>query len=125
MAKKTKYLVTDILPQFLIIVFFGITFLFLMINMYGYKTHYTGKAIQDAVKIIYPTDIQYLKDGIDPNHADIETLCLLPGVGKVTAQAFHDELNLNGPFYYPEDILAVKGIGEKKLANIRDLICLK
>lgn len=51
--------------------------------------------------------------------AELETL---PGVGPVLASrivAFREE---NGPFSTVEDLLSVPGIGEAKLAALRDLI---
>ena len=52
---------------------------------------------------------------IDVNTADVETLMLLPGVGGAVAMEIIREREANGPFHYPEDLLAVKGIGTKKL----------
>lgn len=114
----------DVLPYMMVLLVFAYSFSQLMYVMYGQKVGFTAKHTDASVRIVYPQDIEYPPDGINPNTADLETLCLLPGVGPVTAQAFHDELALNGPFYYPEDILAVKGIGEKKLEKIRSLITL-
>ncbi len=56
---------------------------------------------------------------VDINTATAEQLIALPGIGPVTAEkivAFRDE---NGPFETAEDLLQVRGIGEKKLARIR------
>ena len=54
---------------------------------------------------------------VDVNTADLQTLCELNAVGPVTAQAILDERAARGPFDYPEDLLMVKGIGEKTLAK--------
>lgn len=62
--------------------------------------------------------------GIDVNRADTALLVTLPGIGEKLAQAIVDEREAHGPFRYPEDLLVVSGIGEKKLEAIRDLICL-
>jgi competence protein ComEA len=56
------------------------------------------------------------------NQADVAALDTLPGVGPATAQriiAWRDE---HGPFATVEGLLDVPGIGESKLAAIRDLI---
>ncbi len=56
------------------------------------------------------------------NQADIAALDSLPGVGPATAQrivAWRDE---HGPFASVEGLLDVPGIGESKLAAMRDLI---
>lgn len=50
------------------------------------------------------------------NSATVEELQALYGVGPVYAQAIADEREANGLFFYPQDLLAVKGIGEKRLA---------
>lgn len=57
---------------------------------------------------------------IDPNEAEMDELCDLTGVGETLAGAIIDEREKNGPFHYPEDLLSVKGIGEKKLAAMMD-----
>ena len=54
------------------------------------------------------------------NLADLYELTDLPGVGETSGQAIIDERESRGPFYYPEDLLAVRGIGEKTLEDLRD-----
>ncbi len=60
--------------------------------------------------------------GIDPNTADMEAFLIIPGIGEKTAAAIIAEREMNGPFFFPEDLLAVKGIGEKKLEAIRPFL---
>ena len=58
--------------------------------------------------------------GVDINSSTASELEQLPGVGPVLAQrivAYRDE---NGPFTAIEDLLDVPGIGEAKLAGMRD-----
>lgn len=64
----------------------------------------------------------HLDGAIDPNTADMNQLTALPGVGPVLAQAIIEERENGGPFAYPEDLLAVKGIGAKRLASIYELL---
>ena len=52
------------------------------------------------------------------NTADAEDLQELPGVGETMAQNILDERAAHGSFYYPEDLLTVRGIGEKKLSGL-------
>ncbi len=52
------------------------------------------------------------------NTADAEDLQALPGVGETMAQNILDERAAHGSFYYPEDLLTVRGIGEKKLSGL-------
>ena len=61
---------------------------------------------------------------IPVNTADAETLQQLPGVGAATAEDILAEREMNGPFFYPEDLMQVDGIGEKKLDGMRDMLDL-
>lgn len=53
------------------------------------------------------------------NEAEMEELIQLPGVGETLARAILDEREKNGPFRLAEDIMAVRGIGPGKFADIR------
>ncbi len=59
---------------------------------------------------------------IDLNIADAAVLETLPGVGPATAAAILDHRDRNGPFVSVDGLLEVRGIGEAKLAQIRDLV---
>lgn len=54
------------------------------------------------------------------NTADISDLELLPGIGPALAQAIDEERASHGAFHYPEDLMAVSGIGQKKIRTIID-----
>jgi len=56
------------------------------------------------------------------NTADAAALDALPGVGESTALAIVEEREANGPFFYPEDLLHVHGIGKGKLEEMRPLL---
>lgn len=56
------------------------------------------------------------------NRATATELEALPGVGPVLADRIVAHREDNGPFGEVEDLLDVPGIGESKLASIRDLI---
>ncbi|MFH1103414.1 MAG: ComEA family DNA-binding protein [Actinomycetota bacterium] len=56
------------------------------------------------------------------NTADVVALQDLPGVGPVLAQRIVDYRNEFGPFTVIEDLLDVPGIGEAKLAALRDVV---
>lgn len=56
------------------------------------------------------------------NSATAEQLDELPGVGPVTADAIIAYRTTNGGFQRVEDLLDVQGIGEKTLADLRDLV---
>jgi len=55
---------------------------------------------------------------VQVNFAGVDELTTIPGVGPVLAQAIIDERINHGFFYYPEDLLCVKGIGEKTLDKL-------
>lgn len=59
---------------------------------------------------------------LDINRAGVEELMELPGIGAAKAAAIVAEREENGPFARPEDLIRVKGIGEKTLAGFLDLI---
>lgn len=56
------------------------------------------------------------KDKINVNSASAEKLAELPGIGPVLAERIVQYRNDNGFFSSPEELVNVKGIGEKKLA---------
>ncbi|MFB0509428.1 MAG: ComEA family DNA-binding protein [bacterium] len=89
--------------------------------------------IEFEIKQIADTGITIKKRGIrtgmirnrfpvDINHATSKELEALPGIGPVLAQRIIEERSRVGKFSSPEDLLKVSGIGQKKLAKIRDKI---
>ena len=56
---------------------------------------------------------------INVNTATALELTLLPGIGEAKARAIVEYRKENGPFTQPEDLLKIKGIGEKILEEIR------
>jgi competence protein ComEA len=71
-----------------------------------------------------PTDVAGSGAGglVAINRATAAELETLPGVGPVLAARIVAHREQNGPFIEVEDLLQVSGIGESKLAAIRDLI---
>ena len=61
---------------------------------------------------------------VNINTADTAALETLPGVGPATAAAILDDRTKNGPFETVEDLMRVSGIGEKRFARLKDLICV-
>ena len=68
---------------------------------------------------------QQLPQKININTADETALQMLPGIGPVLAQRIVDWRRINGNFTSAEDLLAVGGIGEAKLNEIRDFITIQ
>ncbi len=62
-------------------------------------------------------------DFIHINTATLEELCTLPGIGESTAKRIIEYRNEN-MFQRLEDLLNVKGIGEKKFDALKDKIAL-
>ena len=59
---------------------------------------------------------------IDLNLANVKELQELPGVGPITAQRIIDMRQKSGRFKRVEDLLAVRGISQKKLDGMRPYI---
>ena len=62
---------------------------------------------------------------ININTATLEQLEALPGVGPVSAQRILDHRIEIGSFKSVEQLVEVKGIGEKSLGKFRDLVTVK
>lgn len=62
--------------------------------------------------------------GVHVNSADVGQLQQLPGVGPVLAERIAAYRDANGPFVTVEDLLDVPGIGEGKLASLRDAVAI-
>ena len=86
----------------------------------GQTQRYT--AAQHAAHTIGRVELP--EDGVDVNNGNLEEIMRLKGVGEKIGQAVIDERTLHGPYFYPEDLLAVRGIGEKTLAGFRDILKL-
>lgn len=59
---------------------------------------------------------------VNINTADASGLDALPGIGPATAQAIIDYRTQHGPFGRVEDLMDVRGIGEAKFAQLRELV---
>ena len=71
------------------------------------------------------TGIETERNGIIAvNDADEEELRMLPGIGEKLSGLIVQERKDNGPYYYAEDLEAVKGIGPGTLGGFRDMIDL-
>ncbi len=59
---------------------------------------------------------------IDINTASLTDLQTLPRIGPRTAERIVDHRTANGPFLAIDDLTAVRGIGPKRLAELKPLI---
>ncbi|RUM87585.1 MAG: hypothetical protein DSZ24_05840 [Thermodesulfatator sp.] len=55
---------------------------------------------------------------LDPNRASVKELEELPGIGPTLARRIVEYRERHGPFRHPEDLLAVKGIGPRRLERL-------
>lgn len=62
---------------------------------------------------------------IDINSADANELDKLPGVGPAIAQRIIEYREANGPFRSVDDLIRVKGIGPKKMEQIRPMATVR
>lgn len=60
--------------------------------------------------------------GININTADLQTLESLPGIGGAKAQAIINYRTEHGDFKSIDDLKNVKGVGDKILDSVRELI---
>ena len=70
------------------------------------------------------TAVRLPEGDVAVNTGDLTELTALPGIGPVIAQRMLEERERHGPYFYPEDLLDVRGIGAKTLARIRDRLDL-
>ena len=59
---------------------------------------------------------------VDVNSATAEQLAQIPGIGPGTARAIIQFREKSGPFQRVEDLLAIRGISERKLALIKPYV---
>ncbi|MCF7920892.1 MAG: helix-hairpin-helix domain-containing protein [Candidatus Cloacimonetes bacterium] len=76
----------------------------------------------DSVKVVAEPVTPDVSVLLDINSANLNELVGLPGIGKVKAQRIIDRRKAKGKFRTIEELLEVKGIGEKTLAEIKPLI---
>lgn len=62
---------------------------------------------------------------IDLNEATRSQLNGLPGIGPVIAERILELREKSGPFKRIEDLMNIRGIGEKKFLKLKDLITIK
>jgi competence ComEA-like helix-hairpin-helix protein len=59
---------------------------------------------------------------LDLNHASVEEIARLPGVGPSLARRIIEERERRGRFDSPEGLRSVLGLGPRKLAALRELV---
>ena len=59
---------------------------------------------------------------VDLNAATVDQLTTIPGIGRVTAERIVQWREQNGPFRRAEDLMKVKGIGDKSFDKLRPYV---
>jgi competence protein ComEA len=95
----------------------GSVTLLLLISFVAIASHSSQDkvaSVQEASKpVVFPLDL---------NCCSEKELQMLPGIGPSKAKAIIEYRNDNGYFRSVKELLAVKGIGEKTLANLEELV---
>ncbi len=61
---------------------------------------------------------------VNINSATLDIITTLPGIGKVTAEKIIKYRDEHGKFKKKEDLITIKGIGQKKFEKIKNLFIL-
>jgi len=87
-------------------------------------TVYRLSAAQGSSRAQERMEVSMPQGPVDVNTGGSEQLQAIDGIGPVLAERIIDERMQNGPFHYPEDLLAVHGIGVKTLQKMRPQISI-
>ncbi len=86
------------------------------------KKYSPSTEIQDQNEQVQNMDATKI---VNINTANIDELQLLKGIGETYAQRIIDYRQKNGEFNSPDDLLKIKGIGTKRLADIKPFITVE
>jgi len=70
----------------------------------------------------FPAPTAEIREKVNINTADAETLATLPGIGEKRAADIVADREANGPYTFPEQITRIKGIGEETVAELAGYI---
>ncbi len=88
-----------------------------------YKKQFQGPSLPDASSSAKSGQSQSVEQKININKAPFSELIKLKGVGVKTASRIIDYRAENGPFFYKEDLMKIRGIGRSKFELIeKDII---
>jgi len=77
-----------------------------------------------SVSVLAQKSTPAATDKINLNSATVEQLQSLPGIGPATAKSIVEYRTKAGKFSRIEEIINIKGIGEKKFQKIKDRLVL-
>ena len=116
MLKKEK----NIVIFFILILSLGL--FFLSFNKYSFYRSFIEISTKNDRNLSLKINETYKFDKININTANINSLVLLPGIGREIALRIVEYRTENGNFKATKDLLKVKGIGTKKLETMKKYI---
>lgn len=97
------------------------------LSLYSFQAAQQAKAVHYSAahrgnRVFHSAPEDLNRDGLNINTAGFTDLIQLPGIKDKLAHEIILEREENGPFHYPEDLVAVKGIGQSKMRSIQELL---
>jgi comEA protein len=80
---------------------------------------------KDKLELRKKKRVKPKEKSVNLNSANLSAFEALPGIGKKTAQRIIDYRSAHGNFSSIEDIMKVKGIGEKKFKQIKKYLIIE
>jgi competence ComEA-like helix-hairpin-helix protein len=119
MTQKERYAVIGILAVF------ALGLLFLTINRYQFYQNYIDiSPPKDSMSTAVSGPVEReLK--VDINHANLDELMRIPGIGRVTGLSIIEYRTLHGDYSTIDELMNVKGIGEKKLEMLKPYVTIR
>jgi competence ComEA-like helix-hairpin-helix protein len=119
MTHREKYAAIGILAVF------ALGLLFLALNRYQFYHKYIDvSGLKGPEPYMVPEHVESeLK--VDINNANLEELMRVPGIGRVTGLSIIEYRTLHGEFSHIDELMNVKGIGEKKLEMLKRYVTIR
>ena len=99
-------------------------FLCLLAGLYLHDARQTEPVAVETERTVSREELAPDLSPLDLNTATAAELAALPGIGEALAERIVAYREANGAFASVEELLEVSGIGEKKLNDIRGLVCV-
>ena len=101
------------------------TFIFLCISVSSFANQEVAPAETDGAPSVAVTAEAPSAVVVNINTASVEQLLTLPGVGASLAERIIKHRTEVGAFNAPEELMAVQGVGQKKLDKMINMIVVK